>query len=139
MALNNLTIEDWLAAKAGILNESDLVAVEHLSDKYTQYYVCPCGDKDHYAVRRLIIDGLQWSVVVNCLEKMLQWAVRPPTYDIVGIIEQEEIKYAKVIERADKIVPKEIKKRGDVPETYAFLKDSHGIEEELAKEIWERQ
>ena len=134
----------WLAAKAGILEERQLVFVKlqrtHGVDdpphgNEIRFYKCPCGGRDHYASRSTVeVDRGHWpSEILNCYETGKQWLVRHP--DVPGIIRGEEEKYLKLLERAPAIVAKVVAQRGWSDATLAFLKDTHGIDEDLAREL----
>jgi len=145
----NLTVEylraAWMAAKEGILNESDLSPIfGHETFKGVSYaqYECPCGG-DHVATRPFIVDhstigGGFWSEVLTCYQTNppKQWAIRvPSTTTIAGIIRAEEEKYLALIKAAPKTVIKVVRKMGRTDEAFAFLNDTHGIDRETAENI----
>jgi len=126
-------VDAWLRAKEGVLEESDLEEIER--DPKWIWYVCPCGETDHAAARALICEGLSQSPsqVVTCFVHNRQWAVRP--VDVGEVIRGEEEKYLSLLKQAAAIVPKIIARRGRSEETFAYLKDTHGIDRDVAEGV----
>lgn len=132
----------WLDAKAGQVNEHDLV--QRRTEGYWPdtifYYDCPCGGKDHHAARYVSADpndrtisAAKLSCVLNCYVTDKQWLIRP--VDTAATIKGEEEKYIALLAKAPAIVKKVVAKRGWSEDTKAFLLDTHGIEGEVAEEI----
>ena len=130
----------WLKAKAGILNLHDLVLVRIVHRNWKEFwnqYECPCGGSDHYASLPYIISGYSSGLgaVLSCYETNQQWLIRRP--DIAGMIRKEEQGYFKLLKSGPAIVRKIVKKLGWSEETIAFLKDTHGIDRDLAELVHE--
>ncbi len=133
--------QQWFAAKSGILEESDLTEVGR-DDDYI-WYECPCGGSDHNASRAFIREGYSKfpSTVLNCLfsgeRGWQQWLIRP--VDVAAVIRGEEEKYLALLKRAEPTVRKIVAKRGWSDETATFLKDTHGIDREIAESFVESE
>ena len=133
----------WFEAKAGLIDSAEVEPAKDLTIEQrelairfdAQWCRCPCGGKDHLAYRRYYAEGLSktLSPVVTCFRTNRQWLARPP--DVAGIIESEERTCLALLARAPEIVKKVVKKRGWSKETAAFLRDTHGIDEEMAAKI----
>ena len=131
-----ITLQRWLASKVAIISETDLIMADIKMPHERLYYLCPCGGVDHYAARVYVEGGVSayLSSVLSCYESGKQWAISPVR--VSDVIKKEEEKFLKLLDRAQELVPKVIKKRGYSSETLFFLKDTHGIDEELSEEIW---
>lgn len=123
-----------MAAKAGVLEWNAARETGRGRDQFGRsivMYACPCGKPDHDAYRVFITSEL--SPVLNCLETGQQWMVKAiPVADIIRV---EEDNYAKLLDRAFTLVPKVIAKRGYSPETLEFLRDTHGIPNDIVEDI----
>lgn len=127
--------DTWLKSKSGFLNEEDLV-FDHFKYNGNWYcYKCPCGGLDHVAYRVRINEGYSsyLSEVLNCFYTNQQWVVCPVS--IEKVIENEEINYFKLIEKAPTIVRKVTKEKGLSEDTFKYLKDTYGIDKELAEMV----
>lgn len=141
--MNKLPLADYIASKVGVLEWDAAEEVVLEGDPFPRshrnadgvYFVCPCGDGGHYAFRRWIPDGTSayLSPVLNCYETEQQWLVK--SIPVEDIILKEETAYIKLLDRATTLVPKIVKKRGMNADTLFFLRDTHGIPEELVNEI----
>lgn len=126
----------WMEAKEGVLEEDDIEWVVLSADgQRWQTCKCPCGGKDHVAMRPFLQEGRSSfpGDVLTCFVTRKQWLIR--TASIEGIIRNEEESFFKLMTRAPAIVRKIVKKRGWSDETALFLKDTHGIDRALAEEI----
>lgn len=142
-----MTYEEIRAAffrsKAGFLEEKDLRYCETRERHPGSWlcYICPCGSVEHYAVRSIISDPDAYSSypspVLNCFETGQQWLVRP--VNVQEVIREEEERYIQLLERAPAQLKKVVARRGWSEATIAYLKDTHGIERELAEEIYAQQ
>lgn len=128
-----LPLADYIASKVSVLEWDAMEEIVRARDGV--WFVCPCGGEDHYAFRNWIPEGNSaWlSPVLNCYETEQQWLVK--AIPVEDIILKEEMAYGKLLDRAMTLVPKIVKKRGMNADTLFFLRDTHGIPEELATEI----
>lgn len=62
---------------------------------------------------------------------------RPELPEIEGAIRYEETRYMELLERAERIVPRIISKRGMSQDTIKYLYDTHGIDQETVERICE--
>ena len=129
---------NWFANKERIISESSLHfirACRNKNGKLYMYYKCPCGAADHAAMRAFVHDGLSQylSPVLNCYYTLKLWLVQSP--DIIQIIRDEEEKCLNLLSRAPEIVRKVVAKKGWSNSTLQYLKDTHGIDEELSQKI----
>lgn len=128
----------WFAAKEPRrLEESDLVRRGAATVRGRTYllYDCPCGGDGHDAMRGFEEGGLsRWpSAVINCFVTGRQWLVRP--VDVAAVIKDEEGQYLRLLERAPAIVNKAVKRLGLTEATFAFLKDTHGLDRDIVEEV----
>lgn len=128
-----LPLTDYIASKVSVLEWDAAEEVVRARDGV--WFVCPCGGDGHYAFRNWIPEGNSaWlSPVLNCYDTNRQWLVK--SVPVADIILKEETAYIKLLDRAETLVPKIVKKRGMNADTIFFLRDTHGIPEELVKEI----
>lgn len=124
-------VEKWFATKEGVLDLRDLQ--ETARDKYGAWYQCPCGN-GHTALRCWFTEGVDLSPVLTCFVTKTQWLVKA---DVAGTILDEEERYFKLLGKADRIVPRAIKRRGMSYETLNYLLDTHGIHPEVTRLIAE--
>lgn len=134
MDFNELA-RQWMAGKSGILDAADLVEV--CRDDQWIWYKCPCAADDHCASRAFIVEGMSKfpADVLTCLfsgeRGWQQWLIRP--VDVAGVIRNEEERYLALLKRAEPLVKKIVARRGWSDETAAFLKDTHGIDRDIAE------
>ena len=131
--MNHTIYDQWSARFTGVIDRHDIKVMLREDDRW--WSVCPCGEDDHYASNALVTEGFCRFPcdILNCYITGKQWLIRP--VDVAGIIRKEEEAYIKLIKSAPNIVSKIVGKRGVSDETFAFLKDTHGIDRELAEEI----
>ncbi len=131
----------WFSHFTAILDSSEVREASELTDEQKRlnresgyrWYDCPCGGADHLATRRYFSEGFGYTLspVLTCFVTDRQWLVRPA--DVEAIIRAEEEAYLRVLEKSGPIVKKTIRKMGNCPETWAFLKDTYGIDKEMVE------
>lgn len=122
----------WFASKEGTLDVRDLRQVRRDADGV--WYECPCGGTDHVGLRRPMDYGGSVSIspVLTCFVTRRQWLV---TTDSAGIIRDEEQSFLDLLVSAEKTVAKAVRRRGASGETVAFLKDTHGVPEDVSRSL----
>ena len=127
----------WFAAKAGVVALDSLEFVRTVRDDHGEWnhYACPCGGDSHYASLPSIVEGLSKHLgdVLTCYETGRQWLVSRAS--AVTVILDEERRYIDLLARSAGIVNKVVKRRGWSEATIAFLKDTHGIDREVAEGV----
>jgi len=127
----------WFEHFQAVLDCRDVQEVkrEVFMGRHLVWYECPCGGKDHYAARLFYADGLSMTLspVLTCFINNQQWLVRT---DVAGSIKDEEIMYFRLLKRSTKVVEKVTKERGRSDETVHYLWDTHGIPEEIVRDLW---
>ncbi len=90
------------------------------------YYACPCGGEDHHAWRPLEDFGTTRSPasILTCFVTGRQWVIQT---NMGEIVREEEAKAIALIDRAEKVIGKVLRKRAPTEETARYLLDTHGI------------
>ena len=94
------------------------------------WYDCPCGP--HKAFRSATYPKWTLSDLLTCPVTGKQWIL---TTDAAAVIADEERRYLDLLARAVKIMPKIVRERGLTPETFRFLHETHGIPEDVARDV----
>lgn len=126
-------VDAWIKDKTRI----DVRELKPVGDEKenSEWYECPCGC-GNLAYRPRIIEWQTFvgmADILTCFRtdgSVRQWFI---VTDVAGIIRGEEQRYLDLLNRADPICTKAFRKRGVSEETYAFLKDTHGIDREIAE------
>lgn len=123
----------WMANKRGTLRQDELNCVRF--DASGLWYECPCGDGSHLAFRPMeTFGGRSQSPagILTCFQTGSQWIIDK---DIAGTIRDEEMRYLKLIDSAGPIVRRVFARMGQTQGAYEYLKDTHGIDAELADDL----
>lgn len=127
----------WLAAKSGVVDESDLIFVreERRLGDGGRWYKCQCGIAGHVAFIPWDFDGLNRRLgdVMTCFVTEKQWLIHRA--NVCNTIRDEEVNYIELLKNAPKVTAKAISRRGWSDETKAFLADTHGIDQEVSQAI----
>lgn len=133
----------WYAHFVGVLPRSKLQPryTGEIASRRGLWAACPCGGTDHHAwVPWEMGDdtynplGQRLGSVLTCFSTGQQWLLET----VAHTVRLEELSYLILVAQAHKIVTRVVKKRGWSEETIKFLKDTHGIDRELAEEIKSR-
>lgn len=94
---------------------------------------CPCGGSDHVATIPMIPAGYAESEgdFLTCFETERQWFIR--RRPVADIIRDEEVKYLNLLAKSESVCRKAFKRLGVTDAAYHFLKDTHGIDKEIAE------
>lgn len=130
----------WLAAKSGILRplrEEDLPLASDETKETSAgrwlCYICPCGGTDHVALRKVIYEGqtnIGLADILNCFVTRQQWVI---CVNSSAVIKNEEERFLRMLKNAGTTCRKVFKKMGVVDAAFFFLKDTHGIDREIAE------
>lgn len=125
--------EMWRSHFSGVLDQRDLGEPCHdtVRGQRCYWYTCPCGQDNHRAYRPL---GSEPGDVLTCFVTGQQWLIRQ---NVAGIIEDEERKYLNLLKNAPGVVRRVVADMGRGEDAMAYLKDTHGIDRELALEVME--
>lgn len=128
----------WRERFVDVLEETDIkiISADRFLNRDFLWYECPCGGQDHAAARFFIEEGFSKSLseVITCFINDKQWLIRP--IDVAETIRDEEEKYFKLIARSTNIVEKVTAKRGESEETITYLWDTHGIPDDIVRDLW---
>jgi hypothetical protein len=118
-----------------ILDFSDLIRLFDDEKAGGTWFKCPCGASGHLALMRWMSHDRCLSGILNCLILEKQWIVNMPLGLVAGLIKKEEERYLSLLKKAPAIVRKVVAKRGQSEETFHFLRDTHGIDEDTTRAI----
>lgn len=97
-----------------------------------EWYRCPCGCGNK-AYRPCVMDGgtfVGMAEIMTCFASGRQWVI---VTDAAEIVCDEEQRYFDLLAKADVVCRKVFARRGTGEDVIAFLKDTHGIDEEIAR------
>lgn len=145
-----LTFDDiyikWKNHFSDVLLYSDLQTREpYVSNINLECIWCECpscgNSSDHFASYCIPPDRYYDCGILTCYVSNQQWLIKPRVIprgeiEIQKIILEEETKFLDLLQKSEKIVQKITKKKGKSEETIKYLFDTHGIPEDVVRDIW---